>query len=84
MVVNALVHKYAKINMITKRNVVRESIGMVLLLLRGDVMHPRHTVSDQNEHIFGAFRNVKRDFTAMKAVEIEKYVEKELVRMKVD
>jgi hypothetical protein len=58
------------VSMITKRNIVSASIGLVFLILRSDVEHPRRLTSEPGEHQFGCMRTIQREFTVKGMLEI--------------
>jgi hypothetical protein len=46
------------VSIITKQNFVAASVGMVFLVMRKDVVKPRHTTSESGEHSFGNARTI--------------------------
>jgi len=50
---------------ITKKNIVLETIGMVFLVSRNEVCHPRKLMTEPVEHHFGDTRSDKREFTVL-------------------
>ena len=62
-------------SMITKRNIVAETIPFMFLLLRSDITKPRHCTSEPAEHAFGMLRLLIREFTSLEFVQlVEKHV----------
>ena len=66
---------------ITKRNIVTSTIGLVFLIARSDVSHPRHTTSEPCEHVFGNARRYKREDTVQEFVDIVEKLEREWAAM---
>ena len=66
---------------ITKRNIFTSTIGLVFLIARSDVSHPRHTTSEPCEHVFGNARRYKREATVQEFVEIVEKLEREWAAM---
>ena len=48
--------------MANKRNMVLETIGLLFLVTRSDFLRPRHATSECNEHTFGMWRMILREF----------------------
>ena len=60
---------------ITKHNIVTSTIGVVFLITRSDVPHPRHTTTESCEHVLSNARRYNREATVQKFVEmVEKLV----------
>jgi len=57
---------------------VLETIEICFLTARSDVSHPMLLTSECNEHTFGGWRNIQREFTVLEVTEIE---EKRRVKM---
>ena len=51
------------INIITKRNMILESIANIFLCMRSDISKVRHCTSEISEHMFGNIRQEYREFT---------------------
>ena len=62
---------------IPKRNIVTSINGLVFLITRSDVSHPRHTRCEPCEHVFGNVRRYKRKATVQEFVEIVEKLERE-------
>ena len=54
-----------------KRNIVTETIGLIFLFARKDVMFPRYCTEEPCEHVFGGWRQEKREATIIELVQIE-------------
>ena len=65
---------------ITKRNIVSETIAFMFIVLRSDVPKPRHCTSEPAEHTFGMLRQIIREFTSL---EFSQLVEKQIRRLKI-
>ena len=48
--------------MANKRNMLLETVGLMFLIPRSDVSHPRRVTSECNEHTYGIWRTVLREF----------------------
>ena len=48
--------------MTNKRNMVLETIGLLFLVTRSDFLRPRRATSECNEHTFGMWRMILREF----------------------
>ena len=46
------------------RNMVLETVGLLFLVARDDVLHPRRNTSECNEHTYGMWRTMLREFNA--------------------
>jgi hypothetical protein len=57
-------------SIITKRNIVVETISMMFLVMRADVPRLRHTTSECAEHTFGNLRQMIREFTVHEFVQL--------------
>ena len=66
---------------VTKRSIVASTVGLVFLIARSDVSHPRHTTSEPCEHVFGNVRCHKREPTVQEFVEIVEKLEREWAAM---
>lgn len=64
--------------MITKRNIVAETIAFMFILLRSDIPKPRHCTSEPAEHFFGMLRTSVQEFTCLEFVQL---AEKQLRRL---
>jgi len=53
-----------------KRNMLVESIGLLFLLPRSDVLHPRRLTSECNEHTYGFWRMMLREFNVEQIIRI--------------
>jgi len=51
--------------MITKRNIVSETISFMYMVMRADVSKPRHLTSEPLEHFFGMLREMIRELLVM-------------------
>ena len=51
--------------MITKRNVVAETISFVFIVMSSDMSKPRYFTSEPVEHFFGQLRTMIREFTTL-------------------
>jgi hypothetical protein len=56
--------------MINKRNLLLESVGMLFLVTRKDVSQPQRMTSDCNEHTFGMYRMMLREFNIEQLIRI--------------
>ena len=45
-----------------KRNMLLEYIGLLFLLSRSDVLHPRRLTSECNEHTYGFWQMILKEF----------------------
>ena len=61
-----------------KRNMLLESVGLLFLLARSDVLHPRRLTSECNEHTYGFWRMMLREFTMEQLIRI---VDKSNIRL---
>ena len=62
-------------SIITKRNIVAETIAFIFLVLRSDITKPRHCTSEACEHMFGCLRTMVREFSCLDFVQmIEKHI----------
>ena len=66
-------------SIITKQNIVSETISFIFLVFRADVTKPRLITSEPAEHMFGQLRQMIREFTV---AEFAQLVEKLLRRLK--
>ena len=48
-----------------------ESIGLIFLFPRSDFHNPRLSTSESNEHIYGNYRRVEREFTVERLLHLE-------------
>jgi hypothetical protein len=64
--------------MTNKRNMVLETIGLLFLVTRSDVTQPRRLTSEANEHTYGCWRMVLREFNMEQLIRI---VQKTSIRM---
>jgi hypothetical protein len=55
---------------ITKRNVVSETIAFMFIILRSDVENPRFQTSEPAEHKFGMMRQTIREFTCLEFAQL--------------
>ena len=76
MIIYAMDDKYDKHVCNNKQNIVTSTIGLVFLIARIDVPHPRHTTSEPCEHVFGNARRYKREDIVQEFVEIVEKLEK--------
>jgi len=53
-----------------KRNMLLESIGLLFLFPRSDVLHPRRLTSECNEHTYGFWRMMLREFNVEQIIRI--------------
>ena len=51
------------VSLVTKRNIVTETMSMMFLVVRDDVIYTRYCTSEMIEHHFGNCRGDKREFT---------------------
>ena len=51
-----------------KRNIAIESIALVFIMLRSDVVRPRHYTSEPLEHTYGSWRTIQREFNVLKMI----------------
>ena len=51
-----------------KRNIATESIALVFIMLRSDVLRPRHCTSEPLEHTYGSWRTIQREFNVLKMI----------------
>ena len=65
-------------SMITKRNIMAEAIAFMFIVLRSDILKPRHCTSEPAEHMFGMLRQLIREFTCL---EFAQLVEKQIRRL---
>ena len=65
--------------MITKRNIVSETIAFMFIILRSDIPKPRHCTSEPAEHFFGMLRTAVQEFTCLEFVQL---VDKQIRRLK--
>ena len=56
--------------MANKRNMLMESIGLLFLVTRSDVLHPRRATSECNEHTYGFWRMLLREFNLEQLIRI--------------
>ena len=63
---------------ITKRNIVSETIAFMFIVLRSDIVKPRHCTSEPAEHFFGMLCLAVQKFTCLEFVQL---VEKQLRRL---
>lgn len=70
-------HTAGSTMMPNKRNMLLETIGILFLVTRDDVMHPRRNTSECNEHTFGMWRTIRREFNMEQLVRI---VQKSILR----
>ena len=56
--------------MITKRNIVAESISFVFIVMRDDVQKTRNATSEPAEHSFGNARENIREFTTLEFAQL--------------
>jgi len=61
---------------ITKKNIVIPTIGLVFVIARDDVKHPRLLTTEPLEHHFGDHRQQKREFTVLEYNESSDKVER--------
>ena len=61
-----------------KRNMLLETVGIMFLVARGDVSHPRRTTSECNEHTYGMWRMALREFNVEQLTRI---VQKSMIKM---
>ena len=64
-------HSCANTMLTNKRNMLLESVGTIFLVTRSDVHNLRRVTSEANEHTFGGWRSVNREFDIAKLVGIE-------------
>ena len=50
---------------------ILESIGIYFLSLHSNVTHPKLFTSECNEHTFGGWRQIEREFIVQQAIGIE-------------
>jgi len=65
-------------SVITKRNVVSETVAFIFLVLCSDMGNPRLATSEPGEHHFGQLRTLIREFTTL---EFAQLVEKHIRRL---
>ena len=61
-----------------KRNMLLESVGLLFLLARSDVLHPHWLTSECNDHTYGFWRMMLRKFTMKQLIKI---VDKSNIRL---
>lgn len=61
-----------------KRNMLLETVGIMFLVARRDVAHPRRTTSECNEHTYGMWRMSLREFNVEQLIRI---VQKSMIKM---
>ena len=66
------INSIKNICIITKRNIVTYTIGMLFLASRSDVPHPRHATYEPSDHTYGHMGQYKRKMTVLEAMEIYK------------
>ena len=70
-------------SLITKRNIVAETIAFMFLVLCSDITKPRHCTSEPCEHTFGMLRIMVREFSCLDFVQlIEKHIRRLTVMYK--
>ena len=52
----------SRVSLVTKRNIVTETIAMMFLVVREDVLYTRYATSETLEQKFGDTRSVEREF----------------------
>ena len=57
-------------SMITKRNVVAETLSFVFIVMSFDVSKPRYFTSEPVEHFFGQLRTMIRGFTTLEFAQL--------------
>ena len=70
MVLNVVVTSISGACVITKRNVVSETIAFMFIVLRSDVEKPRFQTSEPAEHKFGMMRQIIREFTCLEFAQL--------------
>lgn len=63
-------HTSGSTMMANKRNMVLETVGLLFLVARADVHHPRRNTSECNEHTYGMWRTMAREFNVEQLVRI--------------
>jgi len=58
------------ISIITKRNLVYATVGLVFLISCNDVYHPRFLMTEPLEHLFGDLRTMRREFTVLEFMDM--------------
>lgn len=53
-----------------RKNLITETIGMIHCMARSDVTKPRYLTTEPNEHMFGGWREDKREATVQQCCEI--------------
>ena len=71
-------HTSGSTMMTNKRNMLLESIGILFLVARSDVSQPRRATSEPNEHSYGAWRMLLREFNMEQLLRI---VEKSKIKL---
>lgn len=66
-------------SIITKRNIMSETVAFMFLVLRSDIAKPRHCTSEPAEHTFGMLRLMVREFGTL---EFAQMIEKQILRVK--
>ena len=57
-------------SIITKRNIVMETLSMMFIVMRADVSRARLTTSESCEHTFGNLRQMIREFTVLEFAQL--------------
>ena len=57
-------------SMITKRNVVAETLSLVFIVMRSDVSKPRYFTSEPVEHFFGQIRTMICEVTTLEFAQL--------------
>ena len=55
---------------VTKRNIVSETIAFMFIILRSDTLKPFLSISEPAEHFFGMLRQVIREFTCLEFIQL--------------
>ena len=70
-------HTSGSTMMANKRNMLLESVGILFLVCRDDVHHPRRLTSECNEHTYGNWRMILREFNVEQLIRI---VQKSMIK----
>jgi hypothetical protein len=68
-------------SMITKRNIVAETISFAFIMMSSDVSKPRYCTSEPVEHTFGQLRTMIREFTTLEFAQLYEKLIRRLEKM---
>ena len=63
-------HTSGSTMMANKRNMILETVGVLFLVTRSDVSQPRRCTSESNEHTYGCWRQILREFNMEQLIRI--------------